>query len=81
VFLESSEDNLLLKEAREEVREFQLEEARMRAALQRISNMEIIIKDIKKPTPLAFPIMVDRTREKLSSESLASRIKKMLGQY
>jgi len=30
-----------------------------------------------KPTPLAFPIIVDRFREKLTSEKLEERIKKM----
>jgi len=30
-----------------------------------------------KPTPFAFPIMVDRLREKLSSERLEDQIRKM----
>ena len=30
-----------------------------------------------KPTPFAFPIIVDRTREKLTSEKLEDRIRKM----
>jgi len=78
VFSDYEPNNLLLKQTHEEVREFQLEEARTRDALSRINKQEIRIVEIQKPTPLAFPIMVDRTREKLSSESLAERIKKML---
>jgi ATP-dependent Lhr-like helicase len=31
----------------------------------------------KRPTPLAFPLLVDRARERVSSESLADRIKRM----
>ena len=79
VFNDYEPENLLFREAHDEVREFQLEEARMRKALERISSQEIIVKEIKKPTPLAFPILVDRlSRDRLSSESLDSRIKKMI---
>jgi ATP-dependent Lhr-like helicase len=58
--------------------DFQLEEIRLRNALERISHQKIIITEPNKPTPFAFPIMVDRTREKLSSEKLEDRIKKMM---
>ncbi|HMN91466.1 MAG TPA: hypothetical protein PKE68_15700 [Saprospiraceae bacterium] len=34
-------------------------------------------KFVSLSTPFAFPIMVDRLREKLSSEKLEDRIKKM----
>jgi ATP-dependent Lhr-like helicase len=46
-------------------------------ALDRIAHQKIIITEPKKPTPFAFPIMVDRTREKLTSEKLTDRIKRM----
>ena len=57
--------------------EFQLEEARMRASLDRIANQETVFNLIDKPTPLAFPILVDRLRETMGNESLAERIKRM----
>jgi ATP-dependent Lhr-like helicase len=50
----------------------------MRRALDRIAGQKIIVKEPEKPTPFAFPIMVDRNREKLTSEKLEDRIKKML---
>jgi ATP-dependent Lhr-like helicase len=78
VFHEYESTNLLLLQAYEEVMDFQLEESRLRRALDRISKQKIIIKEPEKPTPFAFPIMVDRTREKLSSEKLADRIKRMM---
>jgi len=77
VFRDYDPDNLLLRQAYEEVHEFQLEEARMRAALERISNQETVFNHIDKPTPLAFPILVDRLRETMGNESLAERIKRM----
>jgi ATP-dependent Lhr-like helicase len=78
VFHEYESNNLLLLQAYEEVMDFQLEEGRLRKALDRISKQKIIVKEPNKPTPFAFPIMVDRTREKLSSEKLADRIKRMM---
>jgi ATP-dependent Lhr-like helicase len=53
----------------------------MRRALERISRQKIIIKEPDKPTPFGFPIMVDRNREKLTTEKLEDRIKKMLLQF
>ena len=78
VFHEYESHNLLLLQAFEEVMDFQLEEARLRKALDRISKQKIIMKEPERPTPFAFPIMVDRMREKLSSEKLEDRIKKMM---
>ncbi len=77
VFHEYESHNLLLLQAFEEVMDFQLEEARLRRALDRIAHQKIIITEPDKPTPFAFPIMVDRTREKLTSEKLEDRIRKM----
>jgi ATP-dependent Lhr-like helicase len=78
VFHEYESNNLLLLQAYEEVMDFQLEESRLRRALDRISKQKIIVKEPDKPTPFAFPIMVDRTREKLTSEKLTDRIKRMM---
>lgn len=81
VFHEYESQNLLLQQAFEEVMDFQLEEARLRKALDRIAHQKIIITEPDVPTPFAFPIMVDRTREKLTSEKLEDRIKKMKIQF
>ena len=77
VFQDYEPDNLLYLQTFEEVMTFQLEEARMIKALNRIQSQEINITYPDKPTPLAFPIMVDRLREKMTSERLEDRIKKM----
>lgn len=81
VFHDYEAHNLLLRQAYEEVMDFQLEEARLRRALDRISRQKIIITHPDQPTPFAFPIIVDRLREKLSSEKLEDRIRKMALQY
>ena len=77
VFREYESDNLLYLQTYDEVMTFQLEEARMRKALSRIQDQKIIISRPEKATPFSFPIMVDRLREKLSSESLQQKIEKM----
>lgn len=77
VFHEHEPNNLLLKQAFEEVYDFQLEQTRMRAAMERISQQEIIITYPSQPTPFAFPIMVDRFREKFTNEPIEERVKKM----
>jgi ATP-dependent Lhr-like helicase len=57
---------------------FQLEEARLRQALERIQSQEIIIVKPTQVSPFAFPIMVDSlSRERLSTEKLEDRIEKM----
>jgi ATP-dependent Lhr-like helicase len=81
VFNDYESHNLLLRQAYEEVMDFQLEEARMRKALERIAKQKITITNPDKPTPFAFPIMVDRLREKLTTEKLEDRIKKMALNY
>lgn len=77
VFRDYDPDNLLYMQTYEEVMTFQLEEARMRQALDRILKQKFIIKRPNKYTPFAFPLMVDRLRERMSSERLQDRILKM----
>ena len=81
VFRDYEPDNLLYQQAFRETFEHQLEEGRLRVAMERIENQEIIWKACEKPTPFAFPIITDRMREKLSSEKLEDRIKKMIAQW
>ena len=77
VFKDFEADNLLYLQAYSETFEHQLEEGRLRMALERIASQEIVWKKCTKPTPFSFPIITDRLREKLSSEKLADRIKRM----
>lgn len=79
VFNEYESDNLLVRQAYNEALAFQLEEFRLRAALQRIQKQKHIIKTTDGPSPFAFPVMVDRlSREKLSTETVEDRVAKML---
>jgi len=56
----------------------QLEEGRLREALERISHQRIVLQRPERMTPFAFPIIVDRmSRSELSSEKLEDRVAKM----
>ncbi len=77
VYKEYEDDSLLLLQSMEEVMEFQLQEVRLRNALNRINEQEIKLVCPKNPTPFSFPILVERIREKYTSEQLKDRIKRM----
>ena len=46
-------------------------------ALRRIAKTPVLLRQTHKPSPFAFPIMVGRFREKLTSEKLADRVRRM----
>jgi ATP-dependent Lhr-like helicase len=77
VFQQHEKDNLLVKQAYDEVLHVQLEQDRLQKTLLRIAGQDIRIKYTDKATPFAFPIMIDRLRQRLSSEKLEDRIAKM----
>jgi ATP-dependent Lhr-like helicase len=78
VFEEHDPKNLLLRQAYEEALFYGIEEQRLFKYLKSIDYSKLTIKEIEKPTPFCFPIMVDRLRDSLSSESLESRVEKMI---
>jgi len=77
VFHEYDPNNLLLRQAYQEVFDQQMEEVRLRDMLHRIQESRIIITFPQKLTPFCFPIKVDSMREDLSSEQLEDRVKRM----
>jgi ATP-dependent Lhr-like helicase len=77
VFARYDPDNLLLFQAHREVLERQLEQSRLGRALDRIASGRVSVVDVERPTPLAFPLLVDRAREQVTSEKLADRIRRM----
>lgn len=77
VFQTYDPQNLLLKQAEREVLEQQLEHTRMRETLEQLDERETVIRDLKRFSPLCFPLVVDRLRARLSSEKLADRVRRM----
>jgi ATP-dependent helicase Lhr and Lhr-like helicase len=81
VISEHEPKNLLIRQAYQESLDQQLEERRLRIALERIRTQDVIIRYPTTPSPFAFPIMVDRLREQLSSEKLEDRLNKLVRQF
>ena len=77
VFARWDPSNPLLGQAEREVLERQLEFSRLAEALRRMAATPVVLRRTHKPTPFAFPIMVGRFREKLTSEKLADRVRRM----
>ncbi|MES2820445.1 MAG: ligase-associated DNA damage response DEXH box helicase [Pseudomonadota bacterium] len=78
VFKQYDPDNLLLTQAQQEVLRQELEVDRLAQTLQRLQARRLDIQRIQRPTPLAFPLLVERFRESMSSEKLADRIRRMV---
>ncbi|MCA9814375.1 MAG: ligase-associated DNA damage response DEXH box helicase [Cyanobacteria bacterium HKST-UBA01] len=77
VFKEYDPQNLLLLQAKRELLAGQLESSRLMKALERIRSSSFVLIQLEKPSPLSFPILVDRLREKLSSERFETRVARM----
>tara|TARA_B100000575_G_scaffold160701_1_gene128474 strand:+ start:7544 stop:9961 length:2418 start_codon:yes stop_codon:yes gene_type:complete len=77
VFKDYEPDNLLYQQAIEETFEHGMESGRMTKVFENIESQSIIWRDCSQPTPFSFPIITDRIRTKLSSESVEDRIRKM----
>ena len=77
VFEDYDAQNILVRQSFNEAFFYQMEEARLRETLARISHDKIVITFPQRLTPFCFPIKVDSLREELTSEKLEDRIKKM----
>ena len=80
VFRKYDPANQLLLQAEQELLAQELEIGRLRASLARIATQQLVMKTLLRPTPFSFPLMVERFREKLSNESVADRIARMVEQ-
>lgn len=77
VFMRYDPGNRLLSQAHREVLERQLERSRLGRTLERLNSACVRLTSPPRVTPFGFPLVVDRTRERVSTESLTDRIAKM----
>jgi ATP-dependent helicase Lhr and Lhr-like helicase len=80
VFQEYDSENLLLKQAHQEVLDLHLGQTGIRQIFEKINQQQFIITNPGQFTPFSFPIMVDRLRASLTSESLEDRLAKIRAQ-
>jgi ATP-dependent Lhr-like helicase len=80
VFQEYDPENLLLKQAHREVLDLNIGQINILQIFEKINHQQFIIQSPGQFTPFSFPIMVDRLRAMLSSESIEDRIAKLRAQ-
>ena len=78
VFRKYDADNLLLNQAQTEVLSQELDIHRLSASLRRMAALHIDFVALKAPSPFSLPLMVERLREKLSTEKLADRLARII---
>jgi ATP-dependent Lhr-like helicase len=78
VFRKHDAANLLLTQAQREVLEQELELTRLRDTLAELHERRIAYREVRRATPFAFPLMVERFREKVSTEKLSDRVARMV---
>lgn len=78
VFRKHDAGNLLLTQAEREVMEQELELTRLRDTLTELHARRIAYCEVKRATPFGFALMVERFREKVSTEKLNDRVARML---
>jgi ATP-dependent Lhr-like helicase len=78
VFRKHDSGNLLLTQAEREVLEQELELTRLRDTLNDLHARRVSFHEVKRATPFGFPLMVERFREKVSTEKLSDRVARMV---
>ncbi len=78
VFQKYDPANLLLAQAEAELLSQELDVRQLQAALVRMGERRLALVELQRPSPFAFPLMVERFRERLTNESLADRIARMV---
>ncbi len=78
VFRTYDPGNRLLGQAQAEVLQQELELQRLSQTLQRLQALPLDLVELRVASPFAFPLLVERLREGLSTEKLKDRLDRML---
>ena len=78
VFRKYDAGNMLLTQAQSEVLSQELDIRRLAEVLARMRAQTIAFVELAVPSPFALPLMVERFREKLTTEKLRDRLDRML---
>jgi ATP-dependent Lhr-like helicase len=73
--------NLLYRQSQSEVKLFQFQEDRMIKTLERLNKAHYHHKETGRPSPLAFPLIIERMSSTVTSGNLADRIEKLKKAY
>jgi ATP-dependent Lhr-like helicase len=78
VFRQHDAGNRLLGQAQAEVLEQELDIARLRSTLSDLRARRLVEVRLERPGPFAFPLLIERLREQVSTEKLADRVARMV---
>ena len=78
VFRKYDAGNMLLSQAEGEVLSQELDIRRLKEVLKRMRRQRVVFVELAVPSPFALPLMVERFREKLTTEKLKDRLERML---
>jgi ATP-dependent Lhr-like helicase len=78
VFRKYDGGNMLLSQAENEVLGQELDIRRLSQVLKRMRSQRAVLVELAVPSPFALPLMVDRFRERLTTEKLQDRLARML---
>jgi ATP-dependent Lhr-like helicase len=78
VFRKYDAGNMLLSQAEGEVLSQELDIRRLKEVLKRMRRQRVVFVELAVPSTFALPLMVERFREKLSTEKLKDRLERML---
>ena len=81
VFRKHDPDNVLLRQARREVMDQQLELDRLRRTLAQLRELTIAWQVTPRPSPLAVPIWAELNSARLSTETMAERMARMKAEW
>ena len=80
VFRKYDSGNLLLGQAEREVLSQELDIARLAESLKAMQKKKLELVALAHPSPMSLPLMVERFREQLTTETLASRLERILAE-
>lgn len=78
VFRKYDKGNLLLGQAEQEVLSQELEISRLAATLAKMRSRTVEFVALRHPSPMSLPLMVERFREKLTTEQLSARLDRII---
>ena len=78
VFQKYDAGNLLLTQSQQEVLRDELDVERLASTLEQLQTKTLVWRRIERATPFAFPLVVERLRESVTSEKLTDRIERMV---
>lgn len=80
VFRQHDPDNRLLQQAQQELLSAELDVDALAGTLDRLAALPLDLQAPEHTSPLAFPLRVEALRERVSTETLAQRLNRMLAE-